>query len=284
MSVKGKRLDLLLEEGGYFPSRQTARTAIMDGAVLVNGVKVTKPGQHIKDGAKIEITAQGQKPRYVSRGGFKLEKALQCFEIDVNGRICLDVGASTGGFTDCLLQHGAAFVFAVDVGYGQLAWSLRSDPRVRVFERWNARTLDAQKLLDGTDKDLPSIAVIDVSFISIEKILPALSTCLNAGSATQLIALVKPQFEAGKDEVGKGGVVRSAEIHKKVVLNVMNAATNLGFQCVGLNFSPIKGPEGNIEFLLHLRRPAASEQSPCASLSEADVDTTVNAAHQGLNQ
>lgn len=282
MSVKGKRLDVLLEDGGYFPSRQTARTAIMDGAVLVNGVKVTKPGQHIKDGSKIEITSQALKPRYVSRGGFKLEKALQCFQVDVKDRICLDVGASTGGFTDCLLQHGASFVFAVDVGYGQLAWSLRSDPRVKVFERWNARSLDPDKLLAGTDQGLPSLAVIDVSFISVEKILPALITCLDSSEDTLIIALVKPQFEAGKGEVGKGGVVRSQETHRKVLRKVIEAASQSQLRAVALSYSPIKGPEGNIEFLLAMRK--AKESIQALESTEQLIQTIVEEAHHSLNQ
>lgn len=282
MSVKGKRLDVLLEEGGYFPSRQTAQTAIMDGAVLVNGVKVTKPGQHIKDGAKIEITSQALKPRYVSRGGFKLEKALQCFQVDVKDRTCLDVGASTGGFTDCLLQHGASFVFAVDVGYGQLAWSLRSDPRVKVFERWNARSLDPEKLIAGTDRALPSLAVIDVSFISVEKILPALINCLNSSEETLIIALVKPQFEAGKDEVGKGGVVRSSKTHTQVLRKVIDAASQLGLQPMNLSYSPIKGPEGNIEFLLALKKAGGSIQA--LEETERLIESTVAEAHQSLNK
>lgn len=283
MSVKGKRLDVLLEESGYFPSRQTARTAIMDGAVLVNGIKVTKPGQHIKDGAKIEITTQGQKPRYVSRGGFKLEKALQCFQIDVNGRTCLDVGASTGGFTDCLLQHGAKFVFAVDVGYGQIAWTLRTDPRVKVFERWNARSLDPDKLTDGGSLPRPSIAVIDVSFISIEKILPALIDCLDESQESLVVALIKPQFEAGKGEVGKGGVVKSADTHKKVILKVISAASTAGFQCIALNYSPLKGPEGNIEFLLEMKRVVDGNFDPNNNISEASVGELVDEAQQALN-
>ncbi len=282
MSVKGKRLDVLLEDGGYFPSRQTARTAIMDGAVLVNGVKVTKPGQHIKDGSKIEITSQALKPRYVSRGGFKLEKALQCFQVDVKDRICLDVGASTGGFTDCLLQHGASYVFAVDVGYGQLAWSLRSDPRVKVFERWNARSLDPDKLLAGTDQGLPSLAVIDVSFISVEKILPALINCLDSSEDTLIIALVKPQFEAGKAEVGKGGVVRSPETHTKVLRKVIEAASQSQLQAVALSYSPIKGPEGNIEFLLAMRK--AKESIQALESTEQLIQATVEEAHHFLNQ
>ncbi|MBX9571307.1 MAG: TlyA family RNA methyltransferase [Candidatus Obscuribacterales bacterium] len=284
MSVKGKRLDVLLEEGGYFPSRQTARTAIMDGAILVNGVKVTKPGQHIKDGAKIEITSQAQKPRYVSRGGFKLEKALQHFSVDVKDKVCLDVGASTGGFTDCLLQHGATFVFAVDVGYGQLAWSLRTDDRVKVFERWNARTLAPEKLLADTQFALPTIAVIDVSFISLEKILPAVIGCLNKSTEAQVIALVKPQFEAGKAEVGKGGVVKEASTHKLVLLRVIEAATKIGLSCVGLSYSPIKGPEGNIEFLLDMRIPAQGDKAEYQCLSDDLVDSLVEEAHQQLNR
>lgn len=275
MSGKGRRLDILLEEDGFFPSRQIARTAIMDGAVLVNGQKITKPGTHIKEGAKIELTNQAQKPRYVSRGGQKLEKALSEFKIDPTGAICLDVGASTGGFTDCLLQHGAAFVYAVDVGYGQLAWSLRTDARVKVFERWNARTLEPEKLIEGTDKGLPSIAVIDVSFISIAKILPALITCL--AEESRLIALVKPQFEAGRDQIGKGGVVRSPDVHATVICQIIKTAQDLQLTSTALTFSPIKGPEGNIEFLL-LMEPGKSN-----GLSEDEVRSIVTSSHAELS-
>lgn len=275
--MKGKRLDLVLEEMGLFASRQAARTAIMDGAVLVNGEKVTKPGQHIKDGSKIELTSQAQKPRYVSRGGFKLEKALEHFAFDPKGRICLDVGASTGGFTDCLLQHGADFVFAVDVGYGQLAWSIRSDERVKVFERWNARALDPEKLIEGTGKALPSLAVIDVSFISLSKIIPSVIACLNKDAQATIIALVKPQFEAGRADVGKGGVVRSKDTHLKVLRSVTEHAQEIAFPPVKLTFSPIKGPEGNIEFLLMMQ--SASE---IQSLVDDDLVRVLDEAHESL--
>ena len=290
MSGKGKRLDVLLEEGAYFPSRQSARTAIMNGAVLVNGVKVTKPGTHIKEGAKIELTKLAKTSRYVSRGGFKLEKALQEFSLSTEGRVCLDVGASTGGFTDCLLQHGASFVYAVDVGHGQMVWSLRTDPRVKVFERWNARSLSLDKLLqndnnrqnaelpEGSDVPelIPTLAVIDVSFISISKILSSVIECLPSNDA-QIVALVKPQFEAGREQVGKGGVVRAAEAHVSVIANVISAAGSLELKSTALTFSPLKGPEGNIEFLLLI------EKIEKQSLTKAEIEVLVSAAHQSLN-
>ncbi len=258
MSTKGKRLDLLLEEQGFCPSRQVARTAIMNGAVLVNGQKITKAGTLIKEGAKIELTSSFQNPKYVSRGGLKLEKALKEFKIDCNNRICMDIGASTGGFCDCLLKAGAAFVFAIDVGYGQLAWSLRTDSRVKVMERTNARNLSPEILLSDQNSELPSLAVIDVSFISLAKILPAVKRCL-AAKASEIVALVKPQFEAGPEQVGKKGVVRSKEVHKQVISQVIADAEKLGLFASRLSFSPLKGPEGNIEFLLLLNECSANE-------------------------
>ncbi len=252
MSTKSKRLDLLLEELGLFPSRQVARTAIMEGAVLVNGQKIDKPGAPIKDGAKIELTSSWQAQKYVSRGGFKLEKAIAEFQVDVNSRVCLDVGASTGGFTDCLLQSGAGLVYAVDVGYGQIAWSLRTNPKVKVIERVNARNLNPALLKSSTtDYEAPSLAVIDVSFISLIKVLPAVKACMK-DEHSEILALVKPQFEAGRENVGKGGVVRSPEIHKQVIKKLVQDAESIGLTAQKLTFSPLKGPQGNIEFLILL--------------------------------
>lgn len=248
---KGKRLDLLLEEQGLCSSRQLARTAIMEGVVLVNGNKVTKPGTLIKDGAKIELTRDWKIQKYVSRGGLKLEKALEEFQIPVQGRICLDIGASTGGFTDCLLKSGAAFVYAVDVGYGQIAWSLRCDERVKVIERTNARNLDRHALY-ANQAEQADLAVIDVSFISLAKVLPAVIACLDKNTA-EVIALVKPQFEAGKENVSKGGVVKSRDVHKQVIERVIAESNQLGLFVHGLTFSPLRGPQGNVEFLLRLR-------------------------------
>jgi 23S rRNA (cytidine1920-2'-O)/16S rRNA (cytidine1409-2'-O)-methyltransferase len=225
----------------------------MDGGVLVNGVKITKPGTPIKDGAKIELTNDWRPQKYVSRGGHKLEKALTEFGVDVSGKICLDVGASTGGFTDCLLQAGAAYVYAVDVGYGQIAWSLRTDSRVKVIERTNARAITPEILRGESESYIaPELAVIDVSFISLSKVLPATKSCL-AQDSFQILALVKPQFEAGPEKVGKGGVVRSSEVHIEVLHNAISEAASLGLYAQKLTFSPLKGPQGNIEFLVLLR-------------------------------
>jgi 23S rRNA (cytidine1920-2'-O)/16S rRNA (cytidine1409-2'-O)-methyltransferase len=250
MSTTKMRLDLLLEKEGFFSSRQSARTAVMEGFVLVNGIKITKPGTLIKDGARIELTKEALPQKYVSRGGLKLEKALREFGIDVNDRVCLDVGASTGGFSDCLLQSRARFVYAVDVGYGQIAWSLRTDARVKVIERTNARFLDPG-ILQGNDGcyAVPSLAVVDLSFISLLKVLPAIKNCLADGSSL-IVALVKPQFEAGPDRVGRGGVVRSADVHAEVLSGTVRGALETGLYARDLTFSPIKGPKGNIEFFL----------------------------------
>ncbi|MBX9688881.1 MAG: TlyA family RNA methyltransferase [Candidatus Obscuribacterales bacterium] len=276
MSTKGKRLDLLLEEQGYFQSRQHAKTAIMDGNILVNGEKITKPGTPIKDGAKIEIVGK-QALKYVSRGGYKLEKALQDFNINPEARFCLDVGASTGGFTDCLLKAGAGYVYAVDVGYGQIAWSLRSDPRVRVIERCNARNMSPEILQsEPSQESTPDLAVIDVSFISLLKVLAAVKSCLAADA--EIIALVKPQFEAGPDKVGKKGVVRSAEVHSEVIEKIVNESQKLGLYSNKLTFSPLKGPEGNIEFLLLLKTKV------CETLDKAKIDEEVQAAQACLIQ
>ncbi|MBX9877188.1 MAG: TlyA family RNA methyltransferase [Candidatus Obscuribacterales bacterium] len=269
---KGQRLDLLLVEKGLFPSREAAQAAIMDGGIIVNGHKITKAGTSIAADAKIEVTSDWQPRKYVSRGGLKLEKALEQFQIDVNNRICLDVGASTGGFTDCLLTHGAAKVYAVDVGYGQIAWSLRTDGRVVVLERINARNLDAGAIY-GEDK-WADMAVMDVSFISLDKILPS---CLNVLDKDNLdiVALIKPQFEAGKENVGKGGVIRSADQHKEILSKVIAYAEKLNLYANALTYSPIKGPSGNIEFLV---RWTLKETSPI------DINQTVDEAHLNLSR
>lgn len=259
MSTKGRRLDLLLEEEGYFGSRQIARTAIMDGGVIVNGQKITKPGTFIKDGSRIEICKAWQKQKYVSRGGLKLEKAIKQFGIDCQGAICLDIGASTGGFTDCLLQAGAALVYAIDVGHSQLDWSLRQNPNVRVLEKCNARNLTAADLYSA-DCKRASIAVIDVSFISLAKVLPAVLSCLDS-ERRQIIALIKPQFEAGPQYVEKGGVVRSREVHKTVLQAVIEQAKELQLNAVALTCSPLKGPQGNVEFLILLSPDLESQVS-----------------------
>jgi 23S rRNA (cytidine1920-2'-O)/16S rRNA (cytidine1409-2'-O)-methyltransferase len=243
---KRERIDLLLLERRLVDSREEGRRKIMAGDVLVNGQAVTKAGSLVDAGATIRLKPTS---RYVSRGGFKLEKALSEFALDVNGKTVLDVGASTGGFTDCLLAHGAARVFAVDVGYGQLAWKLRNDPRVVVFEKTNIRFLDRSSL-----PDIPELASIDASFISLKLILPRVKELLIARH--EVIALIKPQFEVGKGKVGKGGVVRSPEEHARVLGEIQDSASAIGYQTVGITESPLLGPKGNKEFLIYLRARA----------------------------
>lgn len=238
-----KRLDALLVEQGFFDTRSKAQTAIMAGQILVNDLKVDKPGTQVADEVKIKII--GNRLPYVSRGGLKLEKALHVFPISLIDKTVADVGASTGGFTDCSLQNGARKVYAIDVGYGQLAWSLRNDDRVINMERTNVRYLDESSLPDKIQ-----IATIDVAFISLDKVLPAVKKLL--GNDGCVIALIKPQFEAGREKVGKKGVVRDPKVHEEVIYKVINMAKEEKFGIGGLDYSPIKGPEGNIEYLLYL--------------------------------
>ena len=243
------RLDVFLYEQNYFSSREKARAAIMAGEVIVNGEKIDKAGFPVKEDAQIAII--GEKLPFVSRGGLKLDKAVKTFPIDLKDKVMADIGASTGGFTDCALQNGAAKVYAVDVGYGQLAWELRQDPRVVVKEKTNARYLDETIIPEYLD-----IASIDVSFISLEKILPALSGRMK--ETGEIIALIKPQFEAGKENIGKNGVVRNPEIHLEVIHKVMAFLPEVGLFPWGLTYSPIKGPKGNIEYLLWMKKYAGS--------------------------
>jgi 23S rRNA (cytidine1920-2'-O)/16S rRNA (cytidine1409-2'-O)-methyltransferase len=271
-AVKGERLDLLVVQKGLLPSRESARTAIMDGAILVNGQKATKPGMPVSPDANIELVASFTTKKFASRGGLKLERALADFQISVKDRICLDIGASTGGFTDCLLKSEAKLVYAIDVGYGQLEWQLRQDTRVRVFERLNARYLTPEKIYGKADQ-WADLAVIDVSFISLKKIFPA-CLCSMASGKAEIICLIKPQFEIGREKVGKGGVVNSQQSHIEVIQAVLSEAQSLGLQPHGLVNSPIKGPAGNIEFLAHLSK------DPCAEL--IDIQSVVLAAHQVL--
>ena len=238
------RLDLLLVERGLAETRQRAQALIMSGQVYVREQRVDKAGAQVEAGAPVEVRGQGL--RYVSRGGLKLEKAMETFPgLNLNGAVCADIGASTGGFTDCMLQNGAAKVYAVDVGYGQLAWSLRQDPRVICLERTNARYLTREQVPDPLD-----FASVDVSFISLRLILPALAGLLKPEG--QAVCLVKPQFEAGREKVGKKGVVREPKVHLEVVERFLADAGACGFSVKGMTFSPIKGPEGNIEYLAHL--------------------------------
>lgn len=242
MKVK-KRLDVLLTERGHADNRTKAQAIIMSGLVYVNGQKADKPGVSYEETVDIEVRT-GACP-YVSRGGLKLEKALRDFGVDPTGFVCSDSGASTGGFTDCLLQQGASKVFAIDVGYGQLDWKIRSDPRVVVMERTNVRYVTPEQLGEPLD-----LSVVDVSFISLKIVLPVIKTFLKPSG--QVLCLIKPQFEAGKEKVGKKGVVRDSNTHKEVLDNFVALANELEFKILGLTFSPVKGPEGNIEFLGHL--------------------------------
>lgn len=240
-----KRIDVLLFERGLAPSREKARTLIMAGSVYVNNQKFDKPGDTVSDDAEIEV--RGSTLKYVSRGGLKLEKAMQLFPIDLNGKICMDIGASTGGFTDCMLQNGAQRVYSVDVGYGQLAWQLRQDPRVVNLERTNARYLTREQVPEEID-----FFSVDVSFISLRIILPAVRPLLRDGG--QAVCLIKPQFEAGREKVGKKGVVRDRAVHEEVVETICRFALENGYSVLGLTFSPVKGPEGNIEYLVYLEK------------------------------
>lgn len=243
-----KRIDVLLFERGLAPSREKARTLIMAGSVYVNNQKFDKPGDTVSDDAEIEV--RGSTLKYVSRGGLKLEKAMYLFPIDLNGKICMDIGASTGGFTDCMLQNGAQKVYSVDVGYGQLAWQLRQDPRVVNLERTNARYLTREQVPEEID-----FFSVDVSFISLRIILPAVRPLLRDGG--QAVCLIKPQFEAGREKVGKKGVVRDRAVHEEVVETICRFALENGYSVLGLTFSPVKGPEGNIEYLVYLEKSDA---------------------------
>ncbi len=253
MSAK-QRVDILMCERGLAPSREKARAMIMAGEVLSDGQPITKPGTSIS--LEAEITVKN-KPRFVSRGGEKLAWALETFQINVNDARCADVGASTGGFTDCLLQNGASHIYAIDVGYGQIDFTLRQDSRVTVIERTNARFLESLP-------ESVNFVSIDASFISLKLLLPTIKNWLSKPAI--IVPLIKPQFEAGRDDVGKGGVVRDSKIHKRVLQNILTFAQENGFQIKGLTTSPIKGPAGNIEFLAWLtfgevERPAADIES-----------------------
>lgn len=272
------RLDVLLVEQGLFPSREQARTAIMSRRVSVDGQIVDKAGAQVRPEADLQVS--GRQLPFVSRGGLKLAKAVQSFGLDFSGLVVADIGASTGGFTDCALQNGAARVYAVDVGYGQLAWKLRQDERVVVLEKTNARYLTERELPEPLDA-----ATIDAAFISLGKLLPALFPLLKPEGF--VVALIKPQFEAGRDKVGKKGVVRDCAVHLEVIRNVQAAAADLGYHCWGLDFSPIKGPEGNIEYLLWLgKRPGANavpEPSSVVAAAFATLQTEKNSENNTEN-
>ena len=262
-----QRLDILLTEKNFFDSRTRAQAMIMAGKILVDGRKIDKSGTLVD--ADAEIRVLGEEMPFVSRGGLKLKKALDAFKIVLSGKIAVDVGASTGGFTDCMLQHGAKKVYAIDVGYGQLAWKLRSDVRVVNMERTNIRNVTREDFLDELD-----FVSIDVAFISLEKVLPVVFDVLKCSG--EVVALIKPQFEAGREHVGKKGVVRDKKIHAAVIERVLNFATEIGFGVEGLTFSPVKGPEGNIEYLAHLIK-----NSPTTFAGE--IISVVDKAHEELD-
>ena len=267
MKVK-KRLDVLLTEQGYADSRSKAQAIIMSGNVYVNGQKADKPGVSYEETVELEV--RGAVCPYVSRGGLKLEKALRDFGVKPVDYVCSDSGASTGGFTDCLLQQGARKVFAIDVGYGQLDWKIRSDDRVVVMERTNIRYVTPEQLGEPLD-----LSVVDVSFISLKIVLPTIQTLLKPTG--QVLCLIKPQFEAGREKVGKKGVVRDKATHKEVLDDFVALANELGFRILGLTFSPVKGPEGNIEFLGHLSLDAVDGIQP-------DTAQVVEQAHAALDK
>lgn len=269
-----ERLDVLLVERGFFESREKAKAVIMAGSVFVNGNREDKAGSKIPTDAEIEV--KGKKLKYVSRGGLKLEKAVHEFELMLEAKICMDIGSSTGGFTDCMLLNGAKKVYAIDVGTNQLAWKLREDPRVISMEKTNFRYLTKEQLSEDID-----FASVDVSFISLDKILPAALPLLREQAT--MVCLIKPQFEAGREKVGKKGVVREASVHEEVIKKVINLANELGFLIRGLTFSPVKGPEGNIEYLLYIEKNAEkiSEENRDSFLEKANL--VVNEARESLN-
>jgi 23S rRNA (cytidine1920-2'-O)/16S rRNA (cytidine1409-2'-O)-methyltransferase len=267
---KKERVDVLLVERGLIETREKAKRAIMAGIVYSDTERIDKPGMKIEATAPLNV--KGAVMPYVGRGGLKLEKALKVFNLKVNGKIGADIGASTGGFTDCALQNGAELVYAIDVGYNQLAWKLRQDERVVVMEKTNFRYVTEDILTQGK----PQFATIDVSFISLKLILPTLKEILQTNG--DVVALVKPQFEAGKAEVGKKGIVRDAKVHLKVIENIIEFCNTSGYSIIALNYSPITGGEGNIEFLLHLQL----NDQPTNLVDEAYINNVVKEAHDAL--
>ena len=265
-----ERIDCALVSRGLIDSREKAKAVIMAGIVYVNNQKCDKPGDTVKPDDNIEI--RGEKLKYVSRGGLKLEKAIKVFPIDVKDLVCADVGASTGGFTDCMLQNGAKKVYAIDVGYGQLAWKLRTDSRVVNLERTNFRYVDKDLIPEELD-----FASVDVSFISLTLILPVLHGLLKSDG--RVVCLIKPQFEAGKENVGKKGVVRDKDVHVAVVKKITESALNGGFSVLGLDYSPVKGPEGNIEYLCYLQKSKSTQD-----LSNTTAEQVVDASYYELKE
>ena len=262
------RLDVYMTEKGLAPSREKAKAMIMAGQVYIDNQKCDKAGQNVEEGVSVEV--RGDTLKYVSRGGLKLEKAMAEFPITLEGKVCMDIGASTGGFTDCMLQNGAKKVFAVDVGYGQFAWKLRQDGRVVNMERTNIRYVTREQIGEPID-----FASIDVSFISLRLVLPVAYELLSDNG--EIAALIKPQFEAGREQVGKKGVVRDIKVHYEVVKNTVAMARDMGFAVSGLTFSPIKGPEGNIEYLVWLRKGSGDD-----TVTDEDAKAVVDRSHENL--
>ena len=262
------RLDQLIFEKGFAESREKAKALIMSGCVFLDGQRADKPGMSVSPDTEPEV--HKKELAFVSRGGYKLDKAIRVFGIDPAGKRCIDCGASTGGFTDVLLQHGAEKVYAVDVGYGQLAWTLRNDPRVVNLERTNLRYVTKEQI-----PDLLDLAVCDVSFISLRLVMPAVAPLLKPDA--EIMCLIKPQFEAGRELVGKKGVVRDAAVHEQVIRTVLEFMPSIGFSVQGLDYSPITGPEGNIEFLLYMRKSDADSVEP-------DISSLVESAHRELKK
>ncbi|MBO6246118.1 MAG: TlyA family RNA methyltransferase [Anaerovibrio sp.] len=269
--VKKERLDVLLVKKNLIQSRERAKTTIMAGMVIVDGNKIDKAGTMVKENADIRVL--GNQIPYVSRGGLKLEKAIKEFGVELKGKVTADIGASTGGFTDCMLQNGAVKVFAIDVGYGQLAWSLRTDERVVNMERTNVRNVTPEDI-----GQLIDLASIDVAFISLEKVLPAVKAMLKPDG--QVVALIKPQFEAGKEKVGKKGVVRDPKVHLEVIHKVIDTAREMEFVTKELTFSPVKGPEGNIEYLVWLTK----DKEAADNVTDEVMASTVELAHSNLDK
>ena len=263
-----ERLDVLLVKQNLAPSREKAKAMIMAGSVLVDGQREDKAGSMFPD--TVKLTIKGHTLPYVSRGGLKLEKAMTHFDLSLDGKVCMDVGASTGGFTDCMLQNGAVKVYSVDVGHGQLDWKLRNDPRVVCMERTNIRYVTPEDLEEKAE-----FVSIDVSFISLTKVLPPVGELMEDGA--EMVCLIKPQFEAGREKVGKKGVVRDPAVHREVIGKVVDFARGLSFGVLHLEFSPIKGPEGNIEYLLHLRKQEEGQ-------GEVDIRGVVEQAHRDLDR
>lgn len=272
MAEEKQRLDILITERNLAESRERAKAYIMAGVVYVDGQREDKPGLKVKLTAAIEVR---QKMKYVSRGGYKLEKAMEVFPISLEKKVCMDVGASTGGFSDCMLQNGGLKVYAIDVGYGQLAWSLRQDERVVCMEKTNMRYVTHQEVPDEIE-----FSSIDVSFISLTKILLPVYHLLKATG--EVVALIKPQFEAGREQVQKHGVVKDAKVHEQVIINVWHYAQSIGFVVRGIDFSPIKGPEGNIEYLIYLSKDQES-QGP-EEAQDVLIQNIVKASHDNLKE